>query len=485
MGQKNNAKKIELLNGVLKELEHLGTARTDYLNDTYDLTDPKSLSPSYLRETINNYLELSINPNNKIKQMKNLDDIIKGQTAALENIYTTLELSPPEYTSVDNPSENTPINNTLIETPIMHIPDELLITETPTETPILPILEDTPADDKSHGKSLLYKVGTGLTVSGLMLFGMFTAVGKFGDTQKDIDKSIDTIKSNIFESEQSNNPFFDNSFWRSYLSFFEDLKKEGIDIEIPDELVEIVPEDANEIDLSADTIKDTIIDIISDPKGNLIYWDETKQIVPYTNYTQIKKKILDESEQTNLQFINTYSIDNFSLILNSDYRTEMIYKNNDLKKGPTGMLLKLTPKDEIEDDKDNTVYLTKDSSKALDSAIKQSYADEDKLIHILDDPFKDDELSVPAGMILTTQLNGVVFKNLQGNDDESTYLIVGTDNNGGYANGEYNSGNAWDQLNDIEKDNSNLFHSSSGGSAGTTEEDNNNGGGGRDGGDEY
>ncbi|MBW6461478.1 MAG: hypothetical protein K0B07_00295 [DPANN group archaeon] len=444
MGLKNNTTKIELLNGVLEELNNLGTPLTNYLDNTYDMTNPKSLSPSYLRETIKTSLELLNEPNNDTnsKKLKNLDNLIKGQINALYTIDTQLKSSQPEYTQVDNDSEKTLINKTT--TPINYIPDELLISDTSTERP------------------LIYKIGTGIIALGLLTFGSLTVGEKLKTTSNDIKKILE--KFSFPEYTQEHNPFFDNAFWRSYLSFFEDLKQEGILTEEIDDLVQYLPENDSEIDIP-DAIKDAIIEILSNPKGNLIYWDDKKYTVPYDDYTQITKKILEESDKkTDIPFVNTYSIDdNFSLILDSDYITEIVYKNKDLKKGPTGMLLKIVPKDTIED---TTNYLTKDSSKELDLAIKQSYTDEDQLTHILKKYyFRKDKSTVPPGIIFTTKRNNVVFKNLEGKEDESTYLLVGIENQCGYVKGEYNSGNAWDQLNKIEKDNSNLFPQS--GSSGT------------------
>ena len=302
MGLKNNAKKIKLLKDILRGVDNLDPLLKNYLYETYDEKVKNSLNPFLLEAKINNYLinterkeTVGFWKKRKINEhLEYLNEDIAKQTTALQNIYAKLDLTLPG---------DTPVDNTPTETPIMHIPDELLITDTPptktqvdntpdytsvdngseetpmdetsTETPILPILEDTPADDKSNGRSLLYKVGTGLTVAGLMLFGMFTAVGKFGDTQKNIEKSIDTIKYSMFEYKQPSNPFFDNSFWRSYLAFFEDLTQEGLDIELPDEIIEayLSEQVANDDNVTqTDTIPETISDIktinIYDPITN-------------------------------------------------------------------------------------------------------------------------------------------------------------------------------------------------------------------------
>lgn len=241
MGLKNNAKKIELLNGVCKELNNLDADLTDYLNNTYDLTDPNSLSPSFLKESINNYQEHFYNLKNaddieqKVlkNQMKNLDNIIEGQTTALQNLYATLNLSlpkdtqidnTPDYAPTDNIQEDTPIDNNPDETHMVYIQDELLNYNIPPETPttitsesatIDKNPEQTPNDETSEKSSYIKPIAIGAAV----VLTASAAAMTLGDTPEDMQTTIDDIKQNISENA-SNIKLFNNYLWDFFAKLY-------------------------------------------------------------------------------------------------------------------------------------------------------------------------------------------------------------------------------------------------------------------------
>lgn len=218
--------------------------------------------------------------------------------------------------------------------------------------------------------------------------------------------------------------------------------------------------------------------------GNITYWNNAKNIVPYGNHTQIVDEITEKSGKDANTSADIYNIDaNSTLILESGHTANILYQNYNLTKGPTGLLIEVAPGDRKLTEGGN-IAQTILSNITLDSAVDRSYTEAEKLAHILDDSNKFDEHSITAGMISTTETESTVYKNAINSKNGYTYILVGIENEGGIKDTRLVSGNPWDQIEEIKDRFTTIFPKKSRGSSSENGDDSSSGGG-RDGGDEY
>ena len=209
--------------------------------------------------------------------------------------------------------------------------------------------------------------------------------------------------------------------------------------------------------------------------GNIIYWADSKNIISAEDYGILMDRIIEESEETRDTLTDIFSVDNSTdLILEDGYTPSIIYYNDDIDKGPAGILIELVPDKDI-DEKDKIPERTEDDI-SLDDAVKGSFRTEDRLGHPFEDLDKHDKEKAPAGMVLT-ELERVIDEEEGRNNNK--YIIIGFDATEERLRIE-NSGRPWEQVELIKDMFSSLFPSG-GGSAGTTPADSDSGGG-RDGG---